>query len=925
MANQKVWELYLWLRADIDWLKKDLANLNKKVSSQAKRTWQSIWKEISNWIMWAIGKLGGIIAAFEGIRKSLDLSWILEQNQVAFETLLWSAERAQRMMKELTDFAKNTPFELLGLQDTAKQLIGMGFEAKQVIPTLQILGDAVSAVGAWQEGLQRVVRALVQIKAKGKLSAEEMMQLAETWLPVYDILREKLHLTGKEMANLWNAWIKAGDAIQAIMEGLQERYQGMMEAQSKTFKGMLSNLKDSIDIFLAEIWKSLLPRIKEWLSVILDFFAKWWKFLASEIWKTLTTIFGGAVEFASSVVNLFKKVFSILWKDNQKAVKWIGLNWQSLFYYLRTWFRTIVFIAKAVVKTIWWFFGMMATAVKKIFAKIVNYFVDKINFLIDGFNALWDKFWFTFDKLEKVSWWAGEDISKSMKLATSSIMKDWWDLTFKMAYDYLQTTKKIEEANKTVWFSAKKFTFDVKWLYTVFNKAFSWIWQTTWAVKQQFKELIDKVNNTTKSISSWLSKQLNLYDKVKEKLIKIKEKYEDWKKTAHDAILSINHDLASLDQEKNNQLAERYVEIQKELQETLKKTEELKQKANQEEQQKQQRLIELQNRLNILLQKQAEFTDKTKESTKLSIQNQIQSIQQQIEQLKTQSTNLSELSELEQKRIQLEKELQIIKQNAPEQILKEKEAYDKLTESQRILYEYEKKRQQLLEQKAIYEAIEGQKGLLENVIQVKEQDWQLTAEYFDKQKQQWIEITNWENIQLAVRLENKRQALLQETQIQLDALEQIKQATQNQTEELKQIWSNYNNYLKIDTANTVAKLLTEYQRIVNQLKQVYLWQKKTKTASKWHHMWWLVKWFATGWFTGWNTPLKPAWIVHQGEYVIPKWMTDTYRWLVGALEKIRIWQSTSIVNQNKNFTVSEIVINQDVDILNELNRFNWLY
>jgi len=47
--------------------------------------------------------------------------------------------------------------------------------------------------------------------------------------------------------------------------------------------------------------------------------------------------------------------------------------------------------------------------------------------------------------------------------------------------------------------------------------------------------------------------------------------------------------------------------------------------------------------------------------------------------------------------------------------------------------------------------------------------------------------------------------------------------------------------------------------------------------------------------------------------------------LVNSLEKIRVWQATNINNQTKNFTVSEIVINQDVDILNELNRFNWLY
>ncbi len=96
------------------------------------------------------------------------------------------------MLKDIDTFAAKTPFQKLNLIPLTQQLIGMGFEAQKTLPTLQILGDSIAALGRGQDDLNGVVLALGQVQTKGKLSTEEMLQFAERGLPVFEILEEKL-------------------------------------------------------------------------------------------------------------------------------------------------------------------------------------------------------------------------------------------------------------------------------------------------------------------------------------------------------------------------------------------------------------------------------------------------------------------------------------------------------------------------------------------------------------------------------------------------------------------------------------------------------------------------------------------------------------------------------------------------------------
>ncbi len=95
-------------------------------------------------------------------------------------------------MRDIDEMAAKTPFEKQNLTPLVQQLIGMGFEAEKTLPIIQVLGDSMSALGRGQDDLNGVVLALGQIQTKGKLSAEELMQMAERGLPVFSILEQKL-------------------------------------------------------------------------------------------------------------------------------------------------------------------------------------------------------------------------------------------------------------------------------------------------------------------------------------------------------------------------------------------------------------------------------------------------------------------------------------------------------------------------------------------------------------------------------------------------------------------------------------------------------------------------------------------------------------------------------------------------------------
>lgn len=191
--------------------------------------------------------------------KSIQLAGDMQMTKMAFTTMLGSAEEAQKFIEQMQDFVASTPFSFPGVTDAAKKFLAFGFAAKDVIPTLTAVGDAAAGLGVGEEGMQRMIIAMGQIKAKGKASAEELMQLAENGIPAWDILAKKIGVdipTAMDMVS--DGAVDADTTIQALTEGMEQRFGGMMDNMSATIPGLWSNIEDSVEQSLTSIGERLI-------------------------------------------------------------------------------------------------------------------------------------------------------------------------------------------------------------------------------------------------------------------------------------------------------------------------------------------------------------------------------------------------------------------------------------------------------------------------------------------------------------------------------------------------------------------------------------------------------------------------------------------------------------------------------------------
>lgn len=257
----------------------DLAELNIKVNSlEAKVAEQALNRlnqtagqseGIASKLASGYGKLAGIMSLLASAASLLGSSLIaiktaarFETIELGFTTLLKSADKAKAMIASLEDFSKTTPFEFEGLAKTSKLMLAMGFEAKDLSGILRTVGDATAAMGGGNDMLDRMVLALGQINAKGKLSAQEMNQLAEAGIPAWRYLSETIGKSIPEaMQKAENGAISSKVAITAILAGMQKDYAGGMKALSLTTEGLWSNLKDSLNFTLRDIGKVLIETL----------------------------------------------------------------------------------------------------------------------------------------------------------------------------------------------------------------------------------------------------------------------------------------------------------------------------------------------------------------------------------------------------------------------------------------------------------------------------------------------------------------------------------------------------------------------------------------------------------------------------------------------------------------------------------------
>lgn len=197
--------------------------------------------------------LGGTAVLGGFARQLVTVRGEFQKLDVAFTTMLGSKEKSDALMAQIVDTAAKTPFTLTEVANGAKQLLAYQVAAEKVNETVIRLGNISAGVGV---PLGQLVAVYGQVKAKGKLQGDDMKQFMNAGIP---IIEELAKVTGKADDQIQQLVTdgKIGFAeVQKVIENLTDKggmFFNLMEKQSKTLSGQISNLQDAWDRMLNKI------------------------------------------------------------------------------------------------------------------------------------------------------------------------------------------------------------------------------------------------------------------------------------------------------------------------------------------------------------------------------------------------------------------------------------------------------------------------------------------------------------------------------------------------------------------------------------------------------------------------------------------------------------------------------------------------
>lgn len=208
----------------------------------------------------AISKIGGTFtkivsaaAAAGFVKEMVNIRAEIQALEVSFKTLLGSEEKAMKMMGEIRKFAANTPMQMNDLAGAAQTLLAFNYDAEKLMPTLKALGDV--SMGDSQR-FKSLSLAFAQMSSAGKLMGQDLLQMINAGFNPLAVISEK---TGKSISTLKDEMAKgkisADMVTQAFIDATSEggKFYNMLEQQSKTVGGALSNVQGALQDMFNEL------------------------------------------------------------------------------------------------------------------------------------------------------------------------------------------------------------------------------------------------------------------------------------------------------------------------------------------------------------------------------------------------------------------------------------------------------------------------------------------------------------------------------------------------------------------------------------------------------------------------------------------------------------------------------------------------
>lgn len=184
-----------------------------------------------------------------------------------------AAPIARELIGWIEKLAIESPFTQEGVAQAFRMAQAYGFTIEESKRLTRAMIDFAAGSGASEDTMQRIALALGQIKARGKLAGQEILQLTEAGLNVRDILAKAMGVTTAEVGELTEkGLIPANEAIEAIIRSLERNFGGAAKAQAGTFSGLLSSLSDIKRVltreFFSPVFKTVQPYLERYIEAL---------------------------------------------------------------------------------------------------------------------------------------------------------------------------------------------------------------------------------------------------------------------------------------------------------------------------------------------------------------------------------------------------------------------------------------------------------------------------------------------------------------------------------------------------------------------------------------------------------------------------------------------------------------------------------
>jgi tape measure domain-containing protein len=212
----------------------------------------------------AVATVGASMSVIGGLIAKTGIAYdsMAENSQVAWNTLLGSQEKAKQMVKDISDFAKNTQFDTTNVDAMAKYMHNAGYEGKELFNRLTEIADVSGAFNIPADSAQELARQMSQVVQSGTAYTEDLNILQDRGVPIYKAIAEQLGVDVGAVKMLASQGKLSSDDYIAAFDNIAGSVKGASEAQSVTFTGMISTIKDQLSMLAGILAKPLFNSLK---------------------------------------------------------------------------------------------------------------------------------------------------------------------------------------------------------------------------------------------------------------------------------------------------------------------------------------------------------------------------------------------------------------------------------------------------------------------------------------------------------------------------------------------------------------------------------------------------------------------------------------------------------------------------------------